>query len=133
MPLAASLPPGGPVGLVVPHTGIDYPVADVRQGVDDDIAARDHQHRRLEDGIVPAQNGLDGVLADSRDSKDLLDDQGAAEQLARLGPDQGEYGDESVLESMSGKYAALGHPFRPSRSDVVVGEYFEHGRAGHPH
>src|SRR5579883_97079 len=68
--------------LAVLHPRIDDSVAEVDQRVDDDVAARHEQHRRLQDRVVAAEDRVDRVLAEAGNSEDLLDDQRAAEQLA---------------------------------------------------
>src|SRR5262249_43373485 len=93
--------------LAVAHARIDDRVADVDQRVDDDVAARNEQHRGLQHRIVAAKDRVDGVLAEAGYREDLLDDQRAAEQLAGLGTDQRQHRDEGVLQRVPRKDGAV--------------------------
>src|SRR5919198_1373550 len=92
------------------HARIDDGVAEVDQRVEDDVAAGDEQDRGLEDRVVAGEDRADGVLADAGDGEDLLDDQRAAEQLAGLGPDQGQDRDERILQRVAREQDLLRQP-----------------------
>src|SRR5438132_1292443 len=102
-----TLPQGNAAELVVPDAWVDYPVPDVHQRVDDDVAAGHEQDRRLEHRVVPGEDRVHGILADPGNGEDLLDDQRAPEQLAGLRAHQREHRDEGVLQRVSSEHRPL--------------------------
>ena len=60
----------------------------------------DHQHDALDHGQVLVADGLDDVRAHARQREDLLDDEGAAQQVAELDADDGDGRAEGVLEGV---------------------------------
>src|SRR5689334_21817761 len=78
--------------------------------VDEHEGERDDEHATLHDGKVAGEDALNHEQPHARPREDGLGEDGAAEEIARLHPDQRDDGNERVLEAVAEDHAAFDEP-----------------------
>ena len=79
--------------------------------VDEHEHRGDDEHAALHHGVLPLGDPGEHETAHAREGEDLLDDHGAAEQVAELDADHRDDRDERVVEDMAPAHATAGQAF----------------------
>ncbi|KAG1182541.1 hypothetical protein G6F35_015573 [Rhizopus arrhizus] len=114
----------------VADAGVEEPVAQVDQQVDQHVDARGHQQHALDHRVVVAQHGVDGQAAQAGNREHGFGNYDAANQQGHAHADGGDDGVGGVLQRMphdGSRRQALG----ARGADVVLGQGLQHGGARH--
>src|SRR5438045_3626542 len=96
-PMARASGMTGPNRLAA-DPGIDEAIEDVDQEVAHDEADRDQEYDALHERVVAREDGVHHEAADAGQGEDVLGDDGAADQRAKLQPQHGDHRDERVAQ-----------------------------------
>src|SRR5690606_7404892 len=103
----------------IANSRIDQHMKDVREKRCRHGSCGNDQHNRLHDGDVTCMGRLNQKVADTRQRKDLLDDDRSAEQRAEIEADEGYHADQRVRQGMAKQYPPRPEPFRFRGQDVT--------------
>src|SRR3989441_2702508 len=126
---------GSAVGTAVSSQSdprVEVGVEQVHDQVDEHERGREEKDRRLHHRVVAVVDRLNRQAADARPGEDRLGDDRAAEQRAKLDPDDGHDRDRGVLERVLPNDRRTAHAFGPRRADVVLAQHLEHARPRQP-
>src|SRR5204862_3795178 len=117
------------------HWSVPYPrVEDRVERVDAEVDEDDDRHHdevdALDHRIVSLVDRVEQEAAHARQPEDGLDDDGAADDLWKLGAEQGHDRDDRVAERVLHEDHALAEPLGPRRADVVLPQYLQQHAAG---
>src|SRR5881397_1237612 len=82
-------------------SGIQVAIQQVHHDVEHDEEDRDHQDRPLHQGVIALHDRVQQKAADAGHREDLLDDDGAAQELADLDAEESDHDDEPVLQNVT--------------------------------
>src|SRR6185503_18564887 len=102
--IAASTPRLGVADLGEADTGIQVAIQKIHDDVERDEEDRDDENAALNQRVIPLDDGGEQHAPDTRDREDLLDDDGASEQLPDLNAEQRHHHDEPVLERVAAEH-----------------------------
>src|SRR6266542_1390046 len=114
-------------------SGIQVAIQQIHQDVHCDEEDGDHEHSSLHERVVPLDDRGEQHPAYAGDREDLLDDDGAAEELTDLDAEQRDHDDETVLQHVPSDDQGRLKSLRPRGADVVGAEHVEHRGARHAH
>src|SRR5882724_4532673 len=89
--------------------GIEQPVGEVDEEIDDDEGEREDEHGALQQDVVAREDGLHHQAAEPRPGEDRLSQHGAAHELAGLQAEQGEDRDGGVAQGVLAEHPRLAH------------------------
>src|SRR5947209_1668052 len=128
---SAGISPGRP-GARTPATlgeadpGIQVAIEQVDGDVEDDEEDRDREYGALHERVVALDDRAQQHAADARDRKDLLDHDGAAEQLADLDAEERDHDDEPVLQDVTAHDDPRRQAFRTRGAHVIGPKHVQH-------
>src|SRR5882672_1741075 len=129
--------PGGTAiaaGLTaIPNSRVEDAVQHVHDEVGDDHDDRGEHDEVLDHRIVTPQDRLNQEPRDAGQVEDGLGDHEPADEERELDPDDGDDGQQGVLERVTPDDDAPGLSLRPRRPDVVLAHHLEQGRARDTH
>src|SRR5687768_2510225 len=104
----------------IAHPRVEETVEHVHEEVGEDHHHRDEHDQVLHDRIVAPEDGLDEKARDAGQVEHVLGDDEAADEEGELDADDGDHGQDRVLQRMAPDDDPLGLPLGPCRPDIVL-------------
>src|SRR3989442_276649 len=98
--------------ISITYPRIEQHVRKIDRQIDQHVDRGKNQDHALDDGIVAAQDGVDGEAADAGQREHCLGDNGAADQQCDAHADDRHHGNRGVLERMADQHLLRRKPFR---------------------
>src|SRR6266850_5301683 len=111
------------VGLREADSGIQVAIEQVHKNVDENEEDRDHEHASLHERVIALDDRGEEHPSVAGDREDLLDDDGAAEQLPDLDSEKRHNDDEPVLEHVPPDDERAWQAFGPGGPHVVRAQH----------
>src|SRR6266567_2431943 len=127
---------GGPSELLASRVSdprIQHGVQEIHEEIHEDDDRDHEQVDALDHRVVALENRVEEKAAHARQLEDGLDDDGSAEDLRELYAEDGDHGDEGVLQTVLEDDHAFAQSLGPRRAYVVLAQHFEQHGAGEAH
>src|SRR5579884_1715923 len=108
------------------NPGIDEGIRDVGQEVDHDEEERENQRCALDGRVVTGVDGVDKEVTYTRQGKNCLDHDRAAEEETEIDANDGDRGQESVAHRVFGQDEPAGEPFGAGGPDIILAQNLQH-------
>src|SRR5467141_1445434 len=123
-----------PTGLAaIAHARVEHAVEHVDEEVAEDHHDGDEHHEVLHDRIVAPQDRLHEEARDAGQVEHGLAHHEATDEEGELDADDGDHGQDRVLERVAPDDHTLRLPLGPGRPDVVLAHHLEQRGARDPH
>src|SRR5207249_4923185 len=125
--------PDAPSALREADSGIQVAIQQVHEDVERDEEDRDGEDAALHERVIALHDGREEHAADTGDGEYLFDDDGTAEELTDLNPEERHDDDQPVLEDVAPEDETGPQPLRARGAHVVGAQHVEHRGARHTH
>src|SRR6266481_6746640 len=116
----------------VPDPRIEHGVQEIHEEIHEDDDRDYEQVDALDHRVIALEDGVEEKAAHARQLEDGLDDDRPAEDLRELYAEDGDHGDEGVLQAVLEDDHAFAQSLGPRRAHVVLAQHFEQHGPGEP-
>src|SRR5215217_3235943 len=110
-------------GAAMTHAGVEDRVEQVRDEVREHDDHGEDENDALDHRDVAVRDGLQELLADARQGKDLLDDHRGTDERPEIEPDDREQAEQRVAEGVPDEHAPRADALRLGRRHVVLAQH----------